>query len=75
MEANLRWQPTPYLAPLLIAAAISAALAFFAWRRRSAPGATPFMALMLAVAVWSIGYAFELSSVDLPAAIGWLKIE
>jgi signal transduction histidine kinase len=71
----LRWQQTPYLAPLLIAAAISAALAFFAWRRRPASGAMPFMVLMLAVAVWSAGYAFELSSADLPTAIGWLKLE
>jgi PAS domain S-box-containing protein len=75
VEANLRWQQTPYMAPLLIAAAISAALAFFAWRRRPAPGAMPFMSLMLAVAIWSTGYAFELSSVDLPTAIGWLKVE
>jgi signal transduction histidine kinase len=75
VEANLRWQQTPYMAPLLIAAAVSAALAFFAWRRRPAPGVRPFMALMLAVAVWSTGYAFELSSVDLPTAIGWLKVE
>jgi len=71
----LRWQQTPYMAPLLIAAAISAVLAFFAWRRRPAPGAVPFMSLMLAVAVWSAGYAFELSSVDLPTAIRWLKVE
>jgi signal transduction histidine kinase len=75
VEANLRWQQTPYMAPLLIAAAISAALAFFAWRRRPAPGAMPFASLMLAVAVWSTGYAFELNSVDLPMAIGWLKVE
>jgi signal transduction histidine kinase len=75
VEANLRWQQTPYMAPLLIAAAISAALAFLAWRRRQAPGARPFMSLMVAVAVWSTGYAFELSSVDLPTAVRWLKIE
>ncbi len=71
----MRWQQTPYMAPLLITAAISAVLAFFAWRRRPASGAGPFMALMLAVAVWSAGYAFELSSADLPAAIRWLKVE
>ncbi len=35
----------------------------------------PFVSLMLAVAVWSTGYAFELSSVDLPMAVGWLKVE
>ena len=69
------WQQTPYMAPLIIAATISAALAFFAWRRRPTPGAIPFTLLMLAVAIWSSGYAFELSSVDLPTAIGWLKVE
>jgi hypothetical protein len=32
-------QYTPYALPLLVAAAVSAGLALFAWRRRGTPGA------------------------------------
>ena len=69
------WQYVPYVLPLLIAAAISAALALFAWRRRPAPGAAPFALLMLAVTEWSLGYALELGSADLPAKVLWAKIQ
>ena len=67
------WQETPYTLPLLGAAAVSAALAFYAWRRRSAAGVIPFVGLMLAVAVWSLGYALELASADLSAKLFWAK--
>ena len=69
------WQLTPYTLLLLAAAAISAALALFAWRRHSAPGAMPLALLMLAVAVWSLGYALELGSADLPTQVFWAKVE
>ena len=65
------WQYTPYVFPLLMTTAIAATLALFAWRHRSAPGATPLAALMLAVAVWSAAYALELGSVDLQTKIFW----
>jgi len=69
------WQYTPYVLPLLVAAAISAALALYAWRRRPAPGATPFALLMVAVAEWSLGNALELGSTDLLTKGFWTKIE
>ncbi|MFL7791746.1 MAG: histidine kinase N-terminal 7TM domain-containing protein [Anaerolineae bacterium] len=65
------WQYTPYTFPLLMTAAIAATLALFAWRHRSAPGATPLAALMLAVAVWSTAYTLELGSPDLRTKIFW----
>ena len=69
------WQYNPYVLPLLGAAVVSAALAFFAWRRRPAPGATPFVLLALTVAVWSLGYALELGSADLPAKVFWARVQ
>jgi len=71
----MHWQYNPYVLPLLGAAAVSAAIALFAWRRRPAPGATPFVLLTLAVAEWSLGYALELGSADLPTQIFWAKVE
>ncbi len=69
------WQYNPYVLLLLIAAAVSAAFALFAWRRRSVPGATALALLMLAVAEWSLGYALELGSADLPSQVFWAKVE
>ncbi|HNP72721.1 MAG TPA: histidine kinase N-terminal 7TM domain-containing protein [Kouleothrix sp.] len=69
------WQYTAYAIPLLVATAISLVLAWFAWRRRGAPGALFFMAMMVAVATWSLGYALELSSTRLALILLWAKIE
>jgi hypothetical protein len=74
-EEKMHWQSTPYALPLLIATAISAAVAIYAWRRRSASGAKALALLMLAVAEWSLGYALELGSADLPTKIFWARIQ
>ena len=71
----MHWQSTPYALPLLIATAISAAVAIYAWQRRSASGAKALALLMLAVAEWSLGYALELGSADLPTKIFWAKVQ
>ena len=71
----MHWQYNPYVLPLVITAAISAALALSAWRRRPAAGATSFVWLMLAVAEWSLGYALELGTADLPTALFWARVE
>ncbi|MBN1581008.1 MAG: PAS domain-containing protein [Anaerolineae bacterium] len=69
------WQQTPYFLPLLITAAISTALAALVGRRRSVSGSVAFVLLMLALTEWSIGYALELASANLPAQIFWAKVE
>ncbi len=56
---------------MIASAVVSTALAYFAWHRRPAPGATSFCLLMLAVAEWSLGYALELASTDLSTTIFW----
>jgi PAS domain S-box-containing protein len=70
----IRWQYTSYILPLLIAGAVSAAVALFAWRRRPTPGAAASALLMLAAAEWSLGYALELASADLPSKVFWGKV-
>jgi PAS domain S-box-containing protein len=71
----VNWQPVPYVIPLIVAAVASAGLAFYSWRRRRAAGAAPFALLMLAVSVWSLAYALELGSANLPAKLFWSKVE
>ncbi len=71
----MHWQYNPYVLPLVITAAISATIAFFAWRRRPAPGAMPLVFLMLAVCEWSLGYAVGMASADLPAKVFWAKVQ
>jgi hypothetical protein len=57
------------------AGAICIVLAIHAWRRRPAPGAAIFAVMMLAVADWTIGYALELGSANLPLILFWARLE
>jgi len=70
----MTWQYTPFVFPLLVAAAISSGLALYAWQRRRAVGATPFALLMLGTAAWSLVYALRLSSASLPAKLFWAQV-
>ena len=65
------WRATTYSLPLLVAAAVSAILAIYAWRQRRTTGASAFMVLMLGVAEWALTYDLELQSVTLTAKIFW----
>jgi PAS domain S-box-containing protein len=60
---------------IAITAVVTISLLIFAWRRRTATWATPFILLALAVAEWSIFYAFELIATDLDSKILLAKIE
>ncbi len=71
----MHWQSTPYVLPVVASGIVSAWLALTAWRRRPAPGATSFCLLMLAVAEWSLGYALELASADLPSQLFWANVQ
>jgi PAS domain S-box-containing protein len=62
-------------APLIAAAATAGGVACYAWAQRHVPGAVALCGLMLAVAWWSTGYAFELSGSSLSAQLTWAKIE
>jgi len=65
----------PYIATLVLAAAVASLLASIAWRYRDTPGAPAFAVLMLTVVVWSLAYALELSSASLPAKLFWTRVE
>ncbi len=71
----MHWQYTPYMLPLVIAAAISAAVALMAWRRRRVPGATTLLVFMLAVVEWSLVNVLELGSPELEAKLFWANLE
>ena len=55
------WQYTPFLIPLLISAAISAALGGYAWRHRAVPGSLGLGVLMSACTLWSAASAMYYS--------------
>jgi len=61
--------------PLTVAAIISVSLAVFAWQRRRAPSAIPFVVLSLAMGAWSAAYAGEYWSLDLSGKLLWAKIQ
>ena len=71
----MSWRFTPYIFPVVIAGVISAGLALYAWRRRLMAGVAAFSILMLAVAVWTLGYALELAGGDIPTKLFWLDVE
>ncbi|MCE5239461.1 PAS domain S-box protein [bacterium] len=67
----------PYAYPIIILAPGLAAIlaAHYAWRRRQMPMAGALEALMLSVAVWSLGVAAEMASHSLTVAMQWVKVE
>src|SRR5438046_9760480 len=70
----MQWQFTPYVLPEIISVVVLVCLVIAIWQRRSAPGAMPFMLLLLGAAEWSLAYALELGSPDLPIVIFWSNV-
>ncbi|MCP4544254.1 MAG: response regulator [Chloroflexi bacterium] len=68
----MTWQSV-YVATMFIAAAISAALAVYAWRYRDRLGATAFAGLELAIAEWALTIALRTVSTTPAAALFWQK--
>ena len=60
------FQYSPFFPPLVLSAVLTGVLAYYGWRYRTNPVSAPFTLLMAAVTLWTAGYAFELTSVDLP---------
>ena len=58
-----------YLSSLIVSAVVAGALAYYLWRRRSKPGATPVVWVMLAVIIWSLGYVLQFTSTTLSGQI------
>ena len=71
----MNWHFTPYIIPLLVSTLLTLVLTFYTWRHRATSEAKTFIVLLLAIAEWSLGYALELSSLDLSEKIFWGKVQ
>jgi signal transduction histidine kinase len=60
---------------LLLGAAFALGVATFTGRRRSAPGKTPFLLLMAAVAVWCATSGFHALAESLEAKLWWARVQ
>ncbi len=58
----------------IIAACITASLGLYAWKRRDARGAIPFMGFMFSVAWWMFTNALYLASPDVPSQLFWRRV-
>jgi PAS domain S-box-containing protein len=69
------WQETPYTVPLAVLTVVLVVSAFYVWWHRKVPWAKTGTLLVLAGAVWMLGYTLELASVPLAAKIFWAKVQ
>jgi len=69
------WQSWNYLIPYLISLAISAGVAFYAWRNRAVAGASMYALTTLTLGSWTLGYILELTSSSLEAKIFWDNVQ
>lgn len=67
----MNWQATLYLLPYVLSAATSIGIGIYAWSRRTLPGATPFAALALFEAEWTLTYILQMVSASLEAKLFW----
>ncbi len=63
-----------YVILLLISAVITLYLTYYSWNKRSNPDAFYFSFLMLAVTIWSLTSAFEMTSPSISTKIFWSQI-
>ena len=66
---------TPYTVTLLVLSIAAISIAGYAWQRRSLPGALPLSLMGISMAVWTCGYAMELSSLTLSTALWLVRLE
>lgn len=64
-----------YIVALLIASVISTIVAVFAFMRRTNTGAVVLACLLLATSIYSLGYAFELTSSTLWGMLFWSRFQ
>lgn len=65
----------PYAIPLLLSALVLTAGVWLVWQRRRIQGAPRLGVLLLAVIVYQVGYALELSSTTKAWAYFWIRVE
>lgn len=72
---SLNYTYTPYIWPMLMSMLFSAGLAFYAWRHRRVPGATPFAIQNLGIALWALLTAIEIMAVTVETKFVFHKLE
>ncbi len=71
----MSWSYATLLLMYLITAGIAATAAHFTFKSKNEHAARPLGITMVAVACWSLTYAFELSSPDLQIKLFWVRLE
>ena len=66
---------TPYIWPSVCTVLLLIVLAVFTWRRRSVPGALPFMFGCLFAALWAAGSVMEYAAVAVATKVFWIKFQ
>jgi PAS domain S-box-containing protein len=74
-EEAVNQHPAPYLTLLLSSAAVSIALAAYAWMHRKVPGALPFAFTTLGVALWPVAATLEILAADTPTMLFWANAQ
>jgi hypothetical protein len=69
------WQRLPYIAPLMVAAAVSIMAAVYVWHHHHTRSSRTGIVLLLASAEWVIMYVFEIASSNLSTQILWEKLQ
>jgi diguanylate cyclase (GGDEF)-like protein/PAS domain S-box-containing protein len=69
------WQFPPYTLVLVLAALLACGVAALAWPRRSAPGGTAFVLMMVATATWELFRVFEAIAIDPGDKIDFARFE
>ncbi len=65
---------SPYTVAYVAAALISGVAAWFAWRRRIAPGGVWLCAMAVSCVVWALTVGLDYSSIDLAQHLAWGRI-
>jgi diguanylate cyclase (GGDEF)-like protein/PAS domain S-box-containing protein len=69
----MRTQLLPQIIFLVMAAALSGALAFYAYRGRSRQGVILLVLSLIAMSEWSLAYALELAAADPAGRVFWAR--
>jgi len=69
------FRPNIFTGLFAIASVVMILLARYAWQRRSASGAAVFAAIMALAALWTAGYAMQVSFYDIPSQMFWSNVQ
>ena len=68
-------QYTPFVLPLAVSAALIVAVLYVTWRNRAEDSAPWFAASLVALLIWTVGYAFELMATSLNVKVALADVQ